>query len=649
MGVLSNNFAQIVPGAIISASYVSDIYDVFMGSEREDIILSGSLSVTGSIYGTLIGTASIANTASYAIFTDYVTISSSYADSAGTASVALNAQTASYVETSQTASYVLNAISSSYALTAVTASYSLGIPSFNLVNTIFVSPSGSDATGTIGDISKPYSTLIAARNAAQSGSLIYVFPGTWSFDNRNAAGNPFNNNMDTLLNLWKNNVNYYFSPGSKIILYNQTITGQDMSLFKPIPSQSGDTVNIYGALEFESMSEGLDTFNGRGIFFGYSSTLVPPTSSYNFNCQLKSMKSFAAELMLTEVGSSLITENINVECDYVYHGYIQGQSGTASTIISVGASTIQNVTLNFKNVEVPNSLVARPVTIRTNNSGSIYSINYDYINSREVALHSRQIAAGSVINLNVLTGIVGSGIYLLETSGNALINITGNFYSRSSTVTNFISIPTGESILNFNGTVFLENLSGAGKSLLSTAGTGVYNLNCDIIYSGSNTTTTMITATNGTTTFSGNVYGSYAGRMVRNTNGRVNIKNSYISSSVNGMTLFNNTATATQGTISLLNSAIFVSSSTDLINGQYLQTNILNSQIKNAGTANIISNTNANGSVQLHNSLLITSGSSTINITGAAPLVVSNTTSNTAVTASAIYGTITELTEANIL
>lgn len=48
MGVLSNNYAQIVPGALISASYVSDIYDVLMGTEREDIMLSGSLNITGS-------------------------------------------------------------------------------------------------------------------------------------------------------------------------------------------------------------------------------------------------------------------------------------------------------------------------------------------------------------------------------------------------------------------------------------------------------------------------------------------------------------------------------------------------------------------------------------------------------------------------
>jgi hypothetical protein len=74
MGVLSNNYAQIIPGALISASYVSDIYNVLLGSAVESISLSGSLSVNGSItvtsgiiYGSLSGNASTSTSASYAV------------------------------------------------------------------------------------------------------------------------------------------------------------------------------------------------------------------------------------------------------------------------------------------------------------------------------------------------------------------------------------------------------------------------------------------------------------------------------------------------------------------------------------------------------------------------------------------------------
>jgi len=101
MGVLDDNRSQIVNGGLISASFVSDLYDVLTGNTLQDISISGSLNITGSLIGNLTGTADTAS---------YVTLS----------------QTASYVETAQTASYVANAISASYmsgsSVTATSAS-----------------------------------------------------------------------------------------------------------------------------------------------------------------------------------------------------------------------------------------------------------------------------------------------------------------------------------------------------------------------------------------------------------------------------------------------------------------------------------------------------------------------------------------------
>ena len=78
MGRIRTNKQYIVPGALISASYVSDLYDLVTGNIYETTALSGSLSVTGSIYGTLIGTASRSVSASYAA----TSISASYAANA---------------------------------------------------------------------------------------------------------------------------------------------------------------------------------------------------------------------------------------------------------------------------------------------------------------------------------------------------------------------------------------------------------------------------------------------------------------------------------------------------------------------------------------------------------------------------------------
>lgn len=152
MGVLSNNYAQIVPGALISASYVSDIYNVLMGDEPESIILSGSLTISGSTISTLGFTGSLHGTSSWAVSSSRATlattasyaISASYINYINSSSIADLALTASYVNTAQTASYYGGSVvSSSYSITAsyaVTASYALSAsytPSVLTVDTIY--------------------------------------------------------------------------------------------------------------------------------------------------------------------------------------------------------------------------------------------------------------------------------------------------------------------------------------------------------------------------------------------------------------------------------------------------------------------------------------------------------------------------------
>ena len=109
MGVLNTNRSQIVAGGLISASFVRDLYDVFTGNVTESVSISGSLIVTGSIVGSLTGTAT-------------------------TASYVLNAVSSSFAST---ASYVQNAVSASYASTSSYLNGSSAITitgSFNYVN-----------------------------------------------------------------------------------------------------------------------------------------------------------------------------------------------------------------------------------------------------------------------------------------------------------------------------------------------------------------------------------------------------------------------------------------------------------------------------------------------------------------------------------
>jgi hypothetical protein len=77
MGKLSNNRAQIVAGGLISASFVSDLYDIFTGAVTESVQLTGSMKITGSMIVTQGVTASLQGTSSWsnnAITASYVSL-----------------------------------------------------------------------------------------------------------------------------------------------------------------------------------------------------------------------------------------------------------------------------------------------------------------------------------------------------------------------------------------------------------------------------------------------------------------------------------------------------------------------------------------------------------------------------------------------
>ena len=92
MGVIRDNRTNIVAGGLISASYVADIYNVLTHNAVEDIVLSGSLGISGSLTAaTLTGTA---DTASY-VLSGSIDGITNYVRNSQTASMTV--ATASYV------------------------------------------------------------------------------------------------------------------------------------------------------------------------------------------------------------------------------------------------------------------------------------------------------------------------------------------------------------------------------------------------------------------------------------------------------------------------------------------------------------------------------------------------------------------------
>lgn len=130
MGVLSTNRNQIVPGGLISASFVSDLYNVLTGNVYDTIQLSGSLNVTGSIIGT-VTTASFALnsqssiTASHALtYTETDPIFTSKSGSYATT----GSNTFTTTQTITSSSIVLTQVSSSLNFVNDTAAAIGGVP-----------------------------------------------------------------------------------------------------------------------------------------------------------------------------------------------------------------------------------------------------------------------------------------------------------------------------------------------------------------------------------------------------------------------------------------------------------------------------------------------------------------------------------------
>lgn len=150
-------------------------------------IVTGSLTITGGLTGSLNGTSSWSNnstTSSYALTASYVQLAqtASYIQNAQTASYVLNAvsssfaSTASYIQLAQTASYVLNAVSSSFASTASyvqnaqTASYVQNAQTasyvLNAVSSSFAS-TASSVNRLTQDVIITGSLIVSSSNATQ--------------------------------------------------------------------------------------------------------------------------------------------------------------------------------------------------------------------------------------------------------------------------------------------------------------------------------------------------------------------------------------------------------------------------------------------------------------------------------------------------
>ncbi len=126
-----------------------------------------------------------------------------------------------------------------------------------VLNTLFVSKSGNDTTGTSGRWDKPFLTIGAAQTAATSGQTIIIYPGTYSESN-----------------LGKSNINYHFINGA-IFSCTSSIGFNDSGAI---------SYSITGEGEFTCTSGSVANFVNGGVLT-FSAKKASGTSGFIFDFQ----------------------------------------------------------------------------------------------------------------------------------------------------------------------------------------------------------------------------------------------------------------------------------------------------------------------------------------------------------------------------
>jgi hypothetical protein len=515
----------------------------------------------------------------------------------------------------------------------------------NLSKTLFVDPNGNDTTAVKGDLNKPYANLYAARNAATSGDTIYVLPGTWTYDNRNSAGNPFNGQIDNLVNLWKNGIYYYFSPGSKIVFFNQTITGEGMYLFKNIGVNT--TCVVSGSLEFSGSSIGSAGGNGQVQYF------VPNSddNAFNFYSETKSIITTTAPISNRNGTTTGQTANVIIYSDELYCTHLADGVGQVGSGWAMDCRSVPPTNYFYK-VRRAISFAYGVLRCRSVSIGSNVFVDVDEASNEGdpagfYAIEFTSCASPSMV-LNFKKLSYRTGLWAISSNASTMnATLNANLFESNTSVRAFPTSVINSGTLTFNGTV---NINNNNRTLFENNGSFNLNLNCDINATIANYTNTLIRHLNiGTTNFKGNIGGNFQGQVAVCRNGRLNISDSTITSNLTGGVVLSNDVTNSTGSTSITNTKIIFSGTSALFNGQHSNYYISNSSIRNSGSGNLFINTTNAGTLQIHNSTLQSVAGSTVDITGAAPLTISNSTSNTSVSAVTLNGSPTVLTQLVIL
>lgn len=172
---------------------------------------------------------------------------------------------------------------------------------------------GNDLTGAVGDISRPYLTLLAAQTDASVGDTVMVYPGSY-----------------TSTQLGRNGINWYFLPGASV-----TFSTTGWSIPSLLTSQS---YNVYGFGSFTSAGGSVVAIGSNGNYRieAVSITGVTITSSSSVTITSRA---------ITASGGATFSGGVSViNCPSVSFG--TGLTISSSTNLTINGNVIGPVTSN---------------------------------------------------------------------------------------------------------------------------------------------------------------------------------------------------------------------------------------------------------------------------------------------------------------
>jgi len=231
-GLLNNVITKGQGGDHITSSALIEDGTTF--TSKVDTVVSGSLTVTGVIYGSIAGSitsASYAQTSSYSV----VSISSSFATNSTSASYSNNSRSSSFATTATSASFATISTSSSFATTATSASFATMSISSSFATTATSASFATTATSAsyiVNAVSSSYalsaslsqtaSFVIAAQTASyvlNAVSSSYALSASYAISSSNAVNASNANLLDGI------NRSTLATTGSNTFRGNQTING----------------------------------------------------------------------------------------------------------------------------------------------------------------------------------------------------------------------------------------------------------------------------------------------------------------------------------------------------------------------------------------------------------------------------------------